>query len=253
MIRKFGKFVAVAGILAFAPIAQAQERERNNNMPSGAGIWRIELRDLEQFLATSSGDGDGVSEVDRVKIYLIGREGQQQSVTEENPFLSINGGDGTHRNSLDVRQNDRVFLERFDAGQTDTYNMWVHTAEVTGGDIDGPTLRFEINVETHELDCTGNLVCPRGSTGVLSYQVSMPIPVRRDNRCNAHNTYRITMVDNANMVLEPLNAASGRGNDILVRPKTGGSQSVNVGASGVAPGVRLAMISGRVCAAWTGG
>jgi hypothetical protein len=26
-----------------------QERERNNNMRSGDGIWRIEPRDLEQF------------------------------------------------------------------------------------------------------------------------------------------------------------------------------------------------------------
>jgi hypothetical protein len=253
MKHQFFKFITIAGLLALAPSAQAQERERNNNMRSGDGIWRIELRDLERFEAMSSGDDDGISEVHWVRIGLTGREGQNQTVTEKNPYLSINDGSRSSGNSLNVRQGDAFFLERFDDGQTDTYNMWVHTAELTGGDIEGPRLRFEIKVDARELDCAGDRVCRRGSTGTVTYQATIPVPARRDNTCNAHNTYRITRTDDANMVLEPLNAASGRGNDISVRHETSGGHGFSIGARGVDSGVQLAMISGRVCAAWTGG
>lgn len=253
MIRKFCKFMALASTLALAPSAQAQERERNNDMRSGAGIWRIELRDLERFLVMSSGDDDGVSEVHWIKVGLTGREGQYQTIIEKNPYLSVNGGNRSSGNSINVRQEDEIFLERFDDGQTDTYNMWVHTAEVTGGDIEGPRLQFEIRTDARELDCAGDRVCRRGSTGAVTYSVTIPVPARRDNTCNAHNTYRITMADDAGMVLEPLNAASGRGNDIRVRYETSGGHGFSIGARGVDSGVQLAMISGRVCAAWTGG
>ncbi|MDO6592116.1 hypothetical protein DS901_12420 [Loktanella sp. D2R18] len=252
-MNKFYKFVAVVGLLACAPSIQAQERERNNDMPSGAGIWRIELRDLERFLATSSGDTDGVSEMHWVRVRLTGREGQSQSVTETNPFLSIDGGTTSSGNSINVRPNDEVHLERFTDGQTDTYNMWVHTAELTGGDIEGPRLRFEIRVDAHELDCAGDRACRRGSTGAVTYVVTIPVPARRDNTCNAHNTYRITRAANTNMVLEPLNAASGRGNAVTVGYTTSGGHIVSLGARGENSGVELAMINGRVCAAWTGG
>lgn len=39
--------------------------------------------------------------------------------------------------------------------------------------------------DAHELDCSVDRVCNRGSTGVVTYQVSMPIPARRDDTCNA--------------------------------------------------------------------
>jgi len=243
-----------AALLALSPAAQGQERERNNNMASGEGIWRIELRDLERFLAMSSGDSDGVSEVRWVRIKLKGREGQYQTVTEVNPFLSINGGPRSRNNSIDVRRGDRVFLERLDEDVTDTYNMWVHTQQVTGGDIDGPMLRFEIEVAARELDCAGDRVCNRGSTGVVTYHVNIPVPARRYNTCNAQNTYRITAVNGATMLLQPLNAAPGRGADVTVRHSTGGGhRETFANARGENSGVELAMQSGRICAAWTGG
>ena len=250
MTHKFRKFMAAAALLALIPSAQAQERERNNNMRSGDGIWRIELRDLERFLAMSSGDSDGLSEVRWVRIGLKGREGQYQSVTEVNPFLSINGGPRSRRNTIDVSLGDRVFLERLDDQTTNTYDMWVHTEQSTGGDIDGPMLQFEITVATRELDCSRDRVCRRGSTGVVTYSVNMPAPTRRDNTCNAFNTYRITAVNGATMVLQPLNAAPGRGRDVSVRHSYSGGDPVGYGSNS---GVQLAMQSGRICAAWTGG
>ena len=250
MTLKFCKFMVAGALLALVPSAHAQERERNNNMASGGDVWRIELRNLEHFLAMTSGDSDGVSEVSWVRISLKGREGQYQTVTETNPFLSINGGPRSRNNSIDVRPGDRVFLERLDEDTTDTYNMWVHTQEVTGGDIDGPMLRFEIEVATRELDCTRDRVCRRGSTGVVTYSVNMPAPTRRDNTCNAFNTYRITAVNGATMVLQPLNAAPGRGRDVSVRHSYSGGDPVGYGSNS---GVQLAMQSGRICAAWTGG
>lgn len=252
-MRNFVKFLAVAGVLGFAPTAHAQERERNNNMRSGDGIWRIELRDVEQFKAMSSGDDDGVSELHWVRVGLIGREGEYQTVTEHNPYLSINGASGRRGNTIDVRQEDTVGLLRFADNATDTYHMWVHTAEVTGGDIDGPMLRFQIKVDARELDCSFDRVCNRGSTSVVIYHASIPVPEQRYNTCNAQNTYRVTMVEGANMVLEPLNAASGRGADVRVRHETRGGHDLGFGARGVDSGVQLAMLNGRVCAAWTGG
>jgi hypothetical protein len=253
MIHNFIKFIAVAGLLALAPSVQAQEWERHNNMRSGEGIWRIELRDLERFLSMSSGDDDGVSEVHWLRVALKGHDGQFQSVKESNPFLSINGGARSRDNSIDIRVGDTVLLERLDDDTTDTYDMWVHTQEIAGGDIDGPMLRFEIKVDTRELDCAGDRVCNRGAVGVVTYHVSIPVPTQRHNTCNAQNSYRITATEDANMVLEPLNAASGRGDDVNVRHSTSGGHIISFGARGENSGVELVMLSGRVCAAWTGG
>ena len=114
-------------------------------------------------------------------------------------------------------------------------------------------LRNKIKVEAHESDGSFDRDCKRERPGVVIYHVSIPTPEHHYNTCNAQNTYRVTMTKNANMVLEPFNASSGRSADIRVRHETRGGHSLSFGARGVDAGVQLAMLNGRVCAAWTGG
>jgi len=82
---------ALAMLAATSP-APAQEQTSKHTLGSGTNVWRVELRNLERFLAMSSGDSDGVSEVRHITISLKGPDGQYHTVKEVNPFLSINGG-----------------------------------------------------------------------------------------------------------------------------------------------------------------
>jgi len=149
-----------------------------------------------------------------------------------------------------VRRGDRVFLERLEPGKTDTYNLWIHVKERPQGDLGVTLLNFEIKVATRELDCARNRVCRRGSTGVITYYVSLPVPNARYNRCHVQNTYRIFAVNGASMQLQPRNARRGRG-VVNVRHKTSGGHTVGLGARGVNSGVELAMQSGEICIAST--
>ncbi|MEP2987354.1 MAG: hypothetical protein ABJN65_12075 [Parasphingorhabdus sp.] len=250
MFVKTLKLVTLSTILATAMPGQAQEMSGNKTLGSASDVWRIEMRNLERFLAMTSGDSDGVSEVRSVKISLVGPDRQFHSVTEVNPFLSINGGPRSRDNSIDVRVGDRVFLERLEPGKMDTYNMWIHAKERPQGDLGDPVLNFEIKVATRELDCAGDRVCKRGSTGVITYYVSLPRPTAKYNRCNAQNTYRISAVNGASMQLQPLNRRAPRG-VVNVRHETSGGHVASFGAKGVNQGVELAMQSGEICIAST--
>lgn len=250
MFVKTVKLLTLASVLAIAMPAHAQEKSGNKTLGSATDVWRVELRNLERFLAMTSGDSDGVSEVRDVKISLLGPDRQYHSVTEVNPFLSINGGPRSRGNSLDVRVGDRVFLERLEPGKTDTYNMWIHVKERPQGDLGVSLLNFEVKVATRELDCARDRVCRRGSTGVMTYYVSLPVPRERSNRCNNQNSYRITAVDGASMQLQPKNVRPGR-NVVNVRHKSSGGHTVGLGARGVNSGVELAMQNGVICIAST--
>ncbi len=244
-------FAAASTAIAFSPVpSAAQEKTSNHTLASGSDTWRIELRNLEQFLAMSVGDSDGISELRYIDISLSGPEGQFHKVQEVNPFISINGGPRSLRNTIDVRIGDRVNLERLEPGTTNTYDLWIHAKERTQGDLGPPVLNFEIKVAARELDCVRDRVCRRGSTGTITYFVSLPKPQARYSECNAQNTYQISAVNGASMVLQPRNARAPRG-QIDVRSDISNQHSLGLTAQGSRDATRLAMQSGQICIAST--
>ena len=250
MLRKFTNITIGLALMMLPATAIGQERTNKKTLGSGSDVWRVELRNLERFLAMSSGDSDGVSEVSYIKIILKGPDSQYATVKEVNPFISINNGPRSRDNSIDVRVGDRVFLERLEPETSDTYDMWIHVKERPQGDLGDPLLNFEISVATRELDCSFDRVCNRGSTGLITYHVSLPRPTARYNTCNAQNTYQISAVNGATMQLQPRNARAGRG-VVNVRHTTSGGHTTSFGAKGEESGVELAMQSGQICIAST--
>jgi len=255
MLIKSAKLITMAALLsAAAQTASAQEKSGNHTLGSANDVWRIELRNLEKFLAMSVGDSDGVGELRHIKIGLSGPDGQKHYVTEMNPFLQVNGGNRTTRNSINVRRGDRVSLDRLDParGVTDTYNLWIHAKERPQGDLGLTLLNFEITVAARELDCFRDRVCRRGSTGTITYFVSVPVPSVRSYQCSAGNSYRILAVDGSQMRLVPM--SSGRRNprqNIEVRSENSGGHTISLGARGRSSRMELAMQSGEICIAST--
>ena len=233
--------------------AQAQEKSGNKTLGSADDVWRIELRNLEKFLAMSVGDSDGVGELRDIKIGLVGPDGQNHYVTEMNPFLQVNEGSRTTKNSIGVRVGDRVSLDRLDParGITDTYNLWIHAKERPQGDLGEALLNFEITVSARELDCAGDRVCGRGSTGTITYFASVPVPRVRSNQCSTGNSYRISAVNGSQMRLEPMGAASSVRQSVDVRSENSGGHTISLGASGQGSRMELAMQSGEICIAST--
>ncbi len=236
-------FVAGAALAMVTVPATAQEKSSKHTLGSASDVWRIELRNLERFLVTSIGDNDGTSELHRVTISLRGPDGQYHSVSEKNPFLSVNGGNRSLKNSIDVRLGQRVFLERLEPGKTDTYDMWIHAKERPQGDLGPPRLNFKIKVASRELNCLGDNVCGRGGTGVITYNVSVPVPTVRSNRCENANAYRITAINGNQMRLDP--KTSGRDRVNVTSNSTGGN------TTGSGQRLILAMQSGVICIART--
>ncbi len=240
------KIVAAGAALAMVATtspAPAQEQTSKHTLGSGADVWRVELRNLERFLAMSSGDSDGTSELHRVTISLSGPGGQYHTVKEVNPFLSINGGSRSRNNTINVRRGQRVFLERLEPGRTDTYNLWIHAKERPQVGFGITLLNFEIKVASRELDCAGDRVCGRGSTGVITYYVSLPVPTVKSNRCENANSYKITAIDGDQMRLDP--KASGRARVNVRSTSRGGDPT------GSSQRLILAMQSGVICVAST--
>ena len=200
----------------------------------------------------SVGDSDGVGELRYIKIGLTGPDGQNHYVTEMNPFLQVNDGSRTRRNSINVRTGDRVSLDRLDParGITDTYNLWIHARERSQTGFGITTLNFEISVEARELDCAGDRVCRRGSTGTMTYFVTLPIPTGTANRCGADNSYRIS-ANGSQMTLTPMSRAGGR-EPVTARVENSGGHTISLGARGQGSRMELAMQGGEVCVAWTG-
>jgi len=233
---------------------KAQQQTSNHSMGSGNDVWRIELRNLENFLAMSVGDSDGVGELRSIKIGLSGPEGQNHFKTEMNPFLQVNGGARTTNNSINVRMGDVVSLDRLDParGINDTYNMWIHAKERSQTGFGITTLNFEITVEARELDCFRDRVCRRGSTGTVTYFVTLPVPTGTANRCKPDNSYRISAAaTGAQMTLTPMSRAGGR-EPVNARVENSGGHTISLRARGLASRMELAMQGGEVCIAWTG-
>lgn len=251
------KKIALAGaaltMIAAAVPAHAQEKSGNKTLGSANDVWRIELRNLEDFLAMSVGDSDGVGELRHIKIGLTGPDGQNHYVTEMNPFLQVNGGPRTTRNSIGVRTGNVVSLDRLDParGVTDTYNLWIHAKERPQTGFGITTLNFEITVEARELDCFRDRVCRRGSTGTMTYFVTLPIPTGTANRCNADNSYRISPINGSQMRLIPMSRAGDR-EPVDARLVNSGGHTVSIGARGQGSRMELAPQGGEVCIAWTG-
>lgn len=236
-------------LFALMAPSYALEKQSVQTLGSNTDVWRVELRNLERFLAMSSGDRDGVSELYKIKIELKAPQGQFHSVTEENPFLSINGGSRSRKNSIDVRRGDRVFLERLEPGRTDTYNLWVHSKQRAQGDASAPQINFQIETSARELDCTGNRVCNRGSTATSTYYFNLPVPAVRSQTCNPGNSYRIRPVNGGTISLVPMTptAAGIRRNVETARPINNRGAPTDNGLVGP----HLAIQSGDICIAST--
>ena len=241
------KTIAAAGaalaMVATTSPAPAQEKASKHTLGSAANVWRVELRNLERFLVTSLGDKDGTSELHRVTISINGPDGQYHSVAEINPFLSVNGGSRSRKNSINVRMGQRVFLERLEPGKTDTYNLWIHAKERPQVGFGITLLNFEIKVASRELNCFRDRVCGRGGTGVITYYVSLPVPTVKSNRCENANSYKITAINGNQMRLDP--KASGRSR-VNVRSTSRGGNTTGTGQRLI-----LAMQSGVICIAST--
>lgn len=249
MALKLVKIAGIAALLAGSTLAQGQVREANHTLGSALDVWRVELRNPERFLAMSAGDTDGVSELHKVEVKLIGTDAQVHSITESNPFFRINDGPRKVDNWIGVRRGDRVRLDRVDAENPDTYNLWVHAKERKDTEF-GSSLQFQIKVSARELDCAANNICGRSDTGVITYFVSMPIPSNRSLNCIPENRFRIAAVNGGTLTLRPLvngvdpNFAAAR------QEYSGGSTGIDI-ASGEAKGPHLALQSGEICIAAT--
>lgn len=250
MIGQTVKLLAAACAIAALSPLNAQDKTSNHTMASGEETWRIELRTLEHFLTMSAGDSDGVSELRNVTIKLSGPNGQYHQVREVNPFLQVNDGPRSLEAAIDIRIGDRVSLDRLSPEVRDTYDLWIHTRPSRLPGADQLMLNFQITVLARELDCAGQRVCNRGSTGSLTYNVSLPVPSYRSNRCSAQNTYQISAVNGAQMNLQPRNARAPRGR-IAANSSARAGNSRDVVATGGDDAVHLAMQSGQICVAAT--
>lgn len=246
--------ILLLGVLATASSAFAQGREAlahgrqsNQTLGSASDVWRVELRDLERFLAMSSGDSDNISELQRLQISLES-DGQFDNVTETNPFFSVNDGPRTTNNVIAVRTGDRLDLDRLSDRIRDNYNLWVHVKERAAAEFPA-RLNFKIKVTARELDCRRDRVCNRSNTGVVTYHVDLPLPSVRSQKCVPGNSFAITAVNGATMVLRPQSSGSGRNVRQVRHVNTGSSTGPKV-ARGTS-GPHMAMQSGEVCIATT--
>lgn len=176
---------ALLSALVFSP-AQAREKVGNHTLGSAPDVWRVELRDLRTLKVLSSGDDDGVSELRSVTVRLSSPDGQSHHFVETSPYFRVardgryeNATSRSRNNSVNVRVGDTLFLDNIIADRAERpadyshyYNLWLHTRQRTSGDIERPQIQFDVAVETRELDCAGDRVCRRGSTGKSIYTVT---------------------------------------------------------------------------------
>lgn len=249
----------IIGALTLSP-AMAREKVGNHTLGSASDVWRVELRNLESFEVLSSGDDDGVSELRSVTVTLRSPEGQSHYVTETNPYFRVSRtgtlSDASRRsrdNSVNVRVGDKLYLDNVirdrearPAGYTHYYNLWLHTRERPAGDIERSQIQFEIEIKTRELDCAGDRVCRRGSTGTTVYQVSLPVPEERSLTCNPRNTLWASGGDQ--LTIQPRWTTRDR---YTVNAKRSGSARGGFFASGVTDAVHLEMTFAEICIAAT--
>lgn len=249
MIRSLSIAACASTLLAIFPNAQAQEKRSVHTLGSATDVWRIELRTLRAFLAMSAGDSDGISELQKLEVKLTGTDSQSHAVTEVNPFFRVNGGPRTTNNVIDVHIGDRVNLDRLEPGIEDTYDLWVHARQSDAPGAGSKRLAFQISVNARELDCSGDNACRRGNNGIVTYDISLPVPSNRSLNCIPENLYRISAVNGATMRLSPVVRGSERSVE-TVAPRYSGSSTGAKIASG-SSGPHLALQSGEICVAAT--
>jgi len=181
------------------------EKTSNHTMGSGADVWRVELRQPNRYLTMTSGDRDGTSELQRLSVTLEGSEEQFHAFEESTPFMSLRANDLTN-DYVSVGLGSFLHLTRLTIRDRNGYNLWIHAREQTRPSQPQPVLNFRIIVKSRELDCAGRRSCGRGDSGEMVYSVRTTLPAVRSNRCIPENTYQVTAVNGATMVLEPNSA-----------------------------------------------
>lgn len=211
------------------------EKTSHHSMGSGADVWRVELRQPNRYLTTTSGDRDGTSELQRLAVTLEGGEEQFHAFEESTPFMSLRANDLTD-DYVTVGLGSFLHLTRLTIRDRNGYNLWIHVREQTRPRRPQPVLNFRIKVRSRELDCTGRRACRRGDNGEIVYSVRLAPPAVRSNRCIPENTYQITAENGATMVLQP---------------NSGGRAEPDILQNNRDDGPHMALLMGEICIAST--
>lgn len=179
------------------------EKTSNHSMGSGPDVWRVELKQPNRYLAMSSGDRDGTSELQKLAVRLEGSEGQFHAFDEAVPYMSLRANDLTN-DYVALPIGSMLHLTRLTVRNRNGYNLWIHAREQSSTlRYRRPMINFNIRVRSRELDCSRRRACRRGDNGEIVYSVRVETPAVRSNRCIPENTYQVTAVNGATMVLQP--------------------------------------------------
>lgn len=210
--------IASLGLIFLSSVTQAEQKWSNQDMSSGPGVYRIELRNLGLLKAFENavGDPESPGELHSIHISLNNSARQSHSFTETSPLLynfsrGIMGGSGY----VPLHGSDMIRLGQR-RGNSDAYNLWVH------GRYDrDDKLRFKLAVTAKELDCSRQRVCRRSNIGVKALDVVVPafrtMPPRN---CTADNTFRLTRVDNKTVLQRNNNRLIGSNPTLKSRIKS---------------------------------
>lgn len=202
------RIMLVVGLLFAFSItsAKAAQKTGNQNMASGPGVYRVELRNIGMLRVGHVGDPNQPGELAKVTISLKVLETpgryQYQNVLETSPVLfNFSRGRMGGPGNLSIYNGDRIRLGRTGAPASD-YNLWAHGRRTPAIPGAIPRLRIQVTLNSRELDCTGQRKCKRGNTGITTYQINVPrFTVEPPNTCTSENTFKLTTVDGNAAVL----------------------------------------------------
>ncbi len=196
MMMMFG--VGLTLTLASAP-AFAQVKEARHNMASGSDVWRVELRNFNQFVPAGRPGDSGIQTRDEIHTMEVKLESEFApfGVSANYQFHSVREHARNMMSGLGA--GNRTFVQRRQWEEIawmlqprEGYNLWIHTKqyfEETGG---SPLIFFAITVSVRELDCVRKRICDRGDNGQITYLFKLPVPKRRSSTCIAQNTFKLT-------------------------------------------------------------
>lgn len=194
--------IAAIGLLAAAisasfSSAHAQDKTSNHTMPSGPDVWRVELRNYNQFYGRGTGvtDRDRQDEIHSVRVELKDRfattadtkDLQYHRVRETASNMASELGAG---NSAYVKRRFEHTVS-WTRQPRQAYNLWVHTRQFAEEHGAKPSIFFAITVDTIELDCRRRNICGRKDYGHMTFLFKVPPPTKRSSTCIPENSYKL--------------------------------------------------------------
>ncbi len=196
-------------ILLFAhsvTTVKAAQKSGKQNMASGPGTYRVELRNIGMLKVWQVGDPNPPGELAKVNITLkvveVSGNHQYNNVLETSPAIynftrGAMGGSG----NISIYRGDRLRLGRDGAPRSD-YNLWAHGRRTPSSSGGIPKLRIRVTINARELDCTGQRKCRRGNTSITTYFIDVPGFTEQPPRtCTSENTFKLTTVDDKAAVI----------------------------------------------------